>query len=87
MNVVQGDPQQFEPTLPAGYELTATSGATLAGIQPLADSLVLNVNQPSTRAHQFLICMGRSENAFKLDVPILQMKNSHVKSAKCWWKE
>ena len=76
INVVQGDLEQFELTLPTGYELTATSGATLASIQPLANSLVLNVNQPSARTHQFLISMERSENEFKLDVPILQMKNS-----------
>ena len=76
INVVQGDPEQFELTLPTGYELTATSGATLASIQPLANSLVLNVNQPSTRTHQFLISMERGESALNLDVPILQMKNS-----------
>ena len=76
INVVQGEPEQFEITMPAGYEVTATSGATLSSIEPRPGALLLHVNQFSARTHQFIISMERSESAMTLAVPILQTKNS-----------
>jgi Carboxypeptidase regulatory-like domain len=69
--VVQGDPRQFHVDLPAGYEVTGVTGATLDSTETNNGVLTLKVNAPSQRSHQFLISMERSISDAKADAPFL----------------
>ncbi len=76
INVVQGDPTQFELEIPAGYEVIGVSGATLESSETQGKTLVLKVNSPSQRNHQFLISLERSITETKSPVPFLSFKNA-----------
>jgi hypothetical protein len=71
ITVVQGEPSQFHIDLPAGYEVTGVTGATLDSTETNSGVLTLKVNAPSQRSHQFLISMERSINGTKADAPFL----------------
>jgi hypothetical protein len=77
ITVVQGDPAQFDVELPAGYEVTGVTGASLESSEVQAGLLVLKVNSPSQRNHEFLISMerGLSSASSKIDGPFLSFKN------------
>ena len=76
INVVQGDPGKFELEIPAGYEVTGVSGATLDSSETQGNTLVLKVNTPSQRNHQFLITLERSITETKSAAPFLSFKNA-----------
>ncbi|MBI3477007.1 MAG: carboxypeptidase regulatory-like domain-containing protein [Acidobacteria bacterium] len=78
ITVVQGDPAQFEVDLPAGYEITGVTGASLDSSEVQAGVLTLKVNAASQRNHEFLISMERSLAlaSSKLDAPFLSFKNA-----------
>ncbi len=76
ITVVQGEPSQFQVELPAGYELTGVTGATLDSTQTQAGILALKVNTPTQRSQQFLISMERSINGAKADAPFLSFKGA-----------
>jgi hypothetical protein len=71
VTVVQGEPTQFHVELPAGYEVTGVTGATLDSTETHNGGLTLKVNAPSQRNHQFLISMERSINDAKADAPFI----------------
>jgi hypothetical protein len=71
VTVVQGEPTQFHVELPAGYEVTGVTGATLDSTETNNGVLTLKVNAPSQRNHQFLISMERSINDAKADAPFI----------------
>jgi hypothetical protein len=75
--VVQGDPAQFEVEVPAGYEITGVTGATLKSSKVQPGVLILKVSAASQRNHEFLISMERSLTAAssKVDAPFLSFKN------------
>lgn len=76
ISVVQGDPSQFEVEIPQGYELTGATGSTLETSEVQAGVLILKLNSPAQRSHQFLISMEKSINATKSDAPFLSFKNT-----------
>ena len=76
INVIQGDPAQFELEVPAGYEVTGTSGASVDSSDVQSGVLRLKVNAPTQRTHQFLISMEKAVGVTKADVPFLTIKNS-----------
>ncbi len=76
INVIQGDPTQFELDVPAGYEVTGTSGASVDSSDVQSGVLRLKVNAPTQRTHQFLISMEKAVGLTKADVPFLTIKNS-----------
>jgi len=76
INVIQGEPAQFEVEVPAGYEVTGTSGASVDSSDVQSGVLTLKVNAPSKRTHQFLISMEKTITETKADVPFLSIKNS-----------
>ncbi len=76
INVVQGEPAQFELEIPPGYEVTSVSGGSLESSETQANSLVLKVNTPSQRNHQFLVVLERSNSETKSAVPFLSFKNA-----------
>lgn len=76
INVVQGDPTQFEVEIPAGYEVTGVTGASLESSEILSNNLMLKVNAPNQRNHQFLISLERSITDTKSGVPFLSFKHA-----------
>lgn len=76
INVIQGDPTQFEMEMPAGYELAGASGSTLESGAVEAGVLVLKVGNASARSHQFLVTLEKSTTDSKADVPFLALKGS-----------
>src|SRR5262249_12034958 len=77
VNVVQGDPAQFEVEIPSGYEITGVTGASLDASEVQPGLLVLKVNSPAQRSHEFLISMERALEAKSthVDAPFLSFKN------------
>jgi Carboxypeptidase regulatory-like domain len=76
ITVVQGEPSQFHLDLPAGYEVTGVTGATLDSTETNNGVLTLKVNAPNQRTHQFLISMERSISGAKADAPFLSFKGA-----------
>ena len=63
INVVQGDPTQFTVDVPAGYEVTGASGATVESSELENGKLILRLNSYAPRSHEFLISMSRPLSA------------------------
>ena len=76
ITVVQGEPSQFQVELPAGYEVTGVTGATLDSTETQSGILTLKVNAPAQHSHQFLISMERSVTGAKADTPFLSFKGA-----------
>jgi hypothetical protein len=57
--VVQGEPSQFDVSLPAGYEIASVSGASLDRSETRDGHAVLYVADPAARRHQFLLSLER----------------------------
>ncbi|PYT49911.1 MAG: hypothetical protein DMG44_08710 [Acidobacteria bacterium] len=76
ISVVQGEPAQFEIEIPAGYEVTGTTGASIESSEVESGVLVLKVGAPAQRSHQFLISMEKSITATNVDAPFLSFKNA-----------
>jgi hypothetical protein len=76
ISVVQGDPTQFEVELPQGYEITGATGSSLESSEVQSGVLLLKVNTPALRSHQFLISLEKSINTTKTDAPFLSFKNT-----------
>jgi hypothetical protein len=76
INVVQGEPAQFQVEVPAGYEVTGASGASVDSSDVQSGILTLKVNAPAQRNHQFLISMEKAIGVTKADVPFISVKNS-----------
>jgi len=76
ITVVQGDPLQFVVQVPAGYEITGASGATVESSELQAGALILKLSSGAPRSHQFLIAMERPLDATKADAPFLSFKDA-----------
>ena len=76
INVVQGEPAQFELAIPEGYEVTGTNGASVDTSEVQSGKLVLKVNSPAQRTQQFLISLEKQTSETKADVPFLSLKSS-----------
>ena len=72
VTVVQGEPAEFRLTVPAGYELTGASGATLSSTDTQGTTVVLHVADPAARSHEFLVTLVKSNaNVTKTEVPLV----------------
>jgi hypothetical protein len=76
ISVVQGEPIQFEMALPAGFEFTGASGASVESSDVQSGVLTLKVRGAAQRSHQFLISMERSINDTKADTPFLSFNGA-----------
>ncbi|HLZ40345.1 MAG TPA: carboxypeptidase-like regulatory domain-containing protein [Candidatus Sulfotelmatobacter sp.] len=76
ITVVQGEPAQFQVSLPAGYEVTGVTGSTLDSTENQAGIMTLKVNSPGQRTHEFLISMERSFNGTAATAPFVSFKNT-----------
>ena len=76
ITVIQGDPTEFEVEVPAGYEITGVTGASLESNQTQSGVLTLKVTSPGQRAHEFLISMEKplTPDSTKADGPFLAFK-------------
>jgi len=72
VTVVQGEPRTIVVRLPAGYELTGISGASLESSDQRDGNVVVTVTDPSARRHQFLMSLERAHNggSFTLDTAL-----------------
>jgi hypothetical protein len=71
ITVVQGDPTQFVVDVPAGYEITGASGATVDSSEVENGKLIVRLNSSAPRNHEFLISMQHPLTGTKADAPIL----------------
>jgi hypothetical protein len=76
ITVVQGEPSQFQIEVPAGYEITGTTGASVESSELESGVLTLKVTGPAQRSHQFLISMEKSITETKADAPFLSFKDA-----------
>ncbi|HTF27070.1 MAG TPA: hypothetical protein VK937_24685 [Candidatus Limnocylindria bacterium] len=76
ITVVQGEPSQFEMEVPAGFEITGATGASVESSEVESGVLTLKVAGLAQRSHQFLISMEKSITATKADAPFLSFKNA-----------
>ncbi len=76
ITVVQGEPSQFEIEIPAGYEVTGATGASVESSEFESGVLTLKVAGPAQRSHQFLISIEKSATATKADTPFLSFKDT-----------
>jgi len=74
LTIVQGEPAQFEVQLPDGFEITGVTGATLDSTETQPGTLILKVNAPAQRNHEFLISMERAISGTKADAPFVSFK-------------
>ncbi len=71
INVIQGEAAEFKMPIPDGFELTAASGTTLESADLSNGILTLKVYEPGKRSYQFLVAIERSNQATKVDAPLL----------------
>ena len=76
ITVVEGEPSQFQMEVPAGYEITGATGASVESSEFESGVLTLKVTGPAERSHQFLISMEKSISASKADAPFLSFKDA-----------
>ena len=76
ITVVQGEPAQFEIAVPAGYEVTGATGASVESSEFQSGVLILKIASSAQRSHQFLISMEKSISATKSDAPFLSFKDA-----------
>jgi hypothetical protein len=69
--VIQGEPAQFEMEIPPGFELAGVTGASLESEEMQSGRLVLKIDGPSKRNHQFLISLEQPIAVSKADIPFL----------------
>jgi len=76
ISVVQGEPSQFEIPIPAGFEVTGVSGASVETSEQQSGILTIKVRGAAQKSHQFLITLERSINETKADAPFLSFNNA-----------
>jgi hypothetical protein len=76
VSVIQGEPAQFQMELPAGYEVTGVTGATLDSTETQSGVLTMKVNAPNQKSHEFLISMERSITGTKAEAPFISIKGA-----------
>lgn len=76
ISVVQGEPSHFELAIPAGYEVTGVTGASVESAEVQSGALILKVRTPAQRSHQFLIVMEKPLGDTKADAPFLCFRNA-----------
>jgi hypothetical protein len=76
ISVVQGEPSRFTIRAPEGYELTGATGPTLESSESQKGLILLNVSTPSSRSHQFLISLARSNMTAAAEVPLITFEGT-----------
>ena len=86
ITVLQGQPARFVVDIPAGYEVTNASGATVSTSEVRNGELIVYLNNGSQRSHQFLISMERPFTERILKRHSSPSKTRSAKAVRSWWK-
>lgn len=81
VTVIQGEPAELKVAVPAGFEVTDATGSTLVSSEAQSGTLILRVNEPARRNHQFLVALERSSQDRKLDGPLLSFMDAQRETA------
>lgn len=76
ISIVQGEPQQFDVEIPAGFEVTGVTGSALDSSEQNGQILTLKLTGPSQKSYEFLVSLERSLTATKADAPIIEFKGA-----------
>ncbi len=76
ITLVQGEPSQFQIEVPAGFEITGATGASVESSEVESGVLTLKVTGPAQRSHEFLISMEKSISNTRADAPFLSFKDA-----------
>lgn len=76
VTVIQGEPAEFTVQIPAGYEITGTSGSTVESNEVRDHTLVVKLTEGSSRNHQFFISMEAPLNVTKAEAPLVSFKDT-----------
>jgi Carboxypeptidase regulatory-like domain len=77
VTLVQGQPSEFKLTVPADYEITDVSGATVEGSELSGSELTVKLSASAPRTHQFLISMEKQlSGAVKVETPFVSFNNT-----------
>jgi hypothetical protein len=60
LTVVQGEPRAIDVALPAGYEVASVTGSSIETSDDRGGRLVLTLNNPTLRRHQFLVVLEQA---------------------------
>jgi len=72
--VLRGEPERFEVTLPPGFTATGASGSALVSTEERPGTIVLVVQRPADRRHQFLLSLERPiGDGSTLETPLLSV--------------
>ena len=63
VTVVRGEPREFQIELPAGYEATSVTGATLDRFNVNGRTVSVTVREPERRRHQFVLTLEQPHAA------------------------
>ena len=74
VTVLRGEPDRFEVKLPPGFTATGASGSALVSTEERPGAIVLVVQRPADRRHQFLLSLERPiGDASALETPLLSV--------------
>jgi hypothetical protein len=74
VTVLRGEPERFEVKLPPGFTATGASGSALVSTEERPGAIVLVVQRPTDRRHQFLLSLERPiGDAAALETPLLSV--------------
>ena len=76
ITVVQGEPSQFRIQSPEGYELTGATGPTLVSSDVQGRTILLTVNNPALRSHQFLISLTKDNMSTRTEIPLVTFEGT-----------
>jgi hypothetical protein len=76
ITVLQVQASHFVVDIPAGYEVTNASGATVSTSEVKNGQLIVYLNNGSVRSHQFLISMERPFTQTNIQSPFITFKDS-----------
>jgi hypothetical protein len=76
INVLQGEPEQFEIELPSGYEMTGATGGSIDSTEEKDGVLTVRVTNPAQHSNQFLITLEKSIDASSIEAPFLAFKGT-----------
>ena len=76
VTVIQGDPAAFTIDVPEGYELTGATGQTLYSSEVQGHTVILRVNNPAARAHEFLISLAKANTDPKAEMSLMGFRGT-----------
>ena len=76
VTVIQGEPSEFSVMIPAGYEVTGTSGSSVESSEVRDGVLSVKLADGAVRNHEFFISIEKPINTTKTDAPFVSFKDT-----------